>query len=112
MSPDAIALADRRIRADIKEAERKFVRRAAQRNEESSSRGVATSSMMIIAIHELARTELEERALAAWRTVQRLMAADDADASDESRSQAIDLCRQAVGELSVDVDAVYATYSG
>lgn len=111
MSPEAVTLAERRIRTDLKEAERQFAHRAAQRSGEFSIRGVGTSSMMIIAIHELARAELVERALSAWRTVQRLIAADDAQPSDESRSQAIDLCQRAVGELSADIDAVYAKYS-
>ena len=63
--------------------------------------------MLILSIHALARTELEARARSALTTAQRAFTADDAEPSDELRTEVIGLIDRTVRELSSDVDAVY-----
>jgi hypothetical protein len=65
---------------------------------------------MMIAIHELASTELEQRALNAWSICRRVLDADDSEPSDETQAQVGALIARATGDLSADVDKLYATY--
>ena len=107
MSPEALALAEKRIEMEMRDRPREFARAAADKHEEASMRGVGTSSMLILSIHALARTELEARARSALAIAQRAFTADDAEPSDELRTEVIGLVDRAVRELSSDVDAVY-----
>ena len=107
MSPEALALAEKRIEMEMRDRTREFARTAADKHEEASMHGVGTSSMLILSIHALARTELDARARSALATAQRAFTADDAEPSDELRTEVIGLIDRAVRELSSDVDAVY-----
>ena len=107
MRPEALALAEKRIEMEIRDRTREFAGAAADKHEEASMHGVGTSSMLILSIHALARTELEARARSALTTAQRAFTADDAEPSDELRTEVIGLIDRTVRELSSDVDAVY-----
>ncbi|MEX2171502.1 MAG: hypothetical protein WD851_19440 [Pirellulales bacterium] len=63
---------------------------------------------MVLAAHEMARTELERRALNAWSTCHRILNADDADPSEETRAQVADLIQRAVRDFADDIDREYA----
>ena len=82
MSPEALALAEKRIEMEMRDRTREFARTAADKHEEASMHGVGTSSMLILSIHALARTELDARARSALATAQRAFTADDAEPSD------------------------------
>ena len=110
MSPEAYALAAQRVAIDLKEAARRFARALAQRQAEISARGMGRSSVMIMAGHELAREELEQRALITWAICRRIIDADDAEPSDETRDKIFALIRHAIGELSSDVESAYAKH--
>lgn len=107
MSPEALALAEKRIEMEMQDRTREFARAAADKHEEVSMRGLGMSSMLILSIHDLARTELEDRARSALAVAQRAFTADDAEPSDELRTEVTGLIDRAVRELSSDVDAVY-----
>lgn len=107
MTPEALELARSRIEADLAAAVRGFGHAAAEKHAEFAAHGTGTSSMVIIAIHELAREEFESRALGALTTAQRILTADESGPSDESRNQILTLVRLSITELSSDIDAVY-----
>ena len=110
MSPEALELAEKRIEMEMRDRTCEFERAALKKHGEASRRGVGISSMLIRSIHALARTELEARARSALATAQRAFTADDAEPSDELRAEVIGLIDRALGELSSDVDAVYAKH--
>ena len=95
---------------EMQDRTREFARAALDEHEAASARGLGISSMLILSIHDLARTELEARARSTLTTAQRAFTADDAEPSDELRTEVIRLMDRAVGELSSDVDAVYAEH--
>ena len=109
MTPEALALAAKRIDIDVRESARRFARTVAQRQEELGSRGMGTSSSAVLVVHELARAELEERALSALKTVLRVLAADDAEPSDASQDAIMTLIRRTIVEQSLDIDEAYKT---
>ena len=82
MTPEALALAEKRIEMEMRDRTREFARTAADKHEEASMHGVGTSSMLILSIHALTRTELDARARSALATAQRAFTADDAEPSD------------------------------
>lgn len=107
MTPEALALAEQRIDIDVREAARRFARIIAQKQEELGGRGIGVSSRAVLVVHELARAELEERALGALRMALRVFAADDTEPSDASHAAIIALVRRAIEDQSADVDAAY-----
>lgn len=108
MTPEAIELTTSRIAADLREADRSFRRAVAQKEQELAARGMGASSGMISLVYDLAKEELSRRALHAWEVCRRLLDADDAEPSAESREQVSHLIERAVTQLSGDVDAEYS----
>lgn len=110
MSHEALALAEQRIEMEMRDRKREFARAALDKHTAASKRGVGRSSMLILSIHALAFTELEARASSALAIAQRAFTADDAEPSNELRAEVVGLIDRAVGELSSDVDVVYAEH--
>ena len=110
MSPEALALAEKSIEMELRGRMREFARAALDEHTAASMRGAGISSMLILASHSLARTELEACARSALATAQPAFTADDAEPSDELRAEVIGLMDRAIGELSSDADAVYAKH--
>jgi hypothetical protein len=104
MSPEALALIKQRLAIDLKVAVAAFPRKAAQAIE---GRGMGISSGTILKVFEIASAELLERALNAWSVCRRILDADEALPSEESRVQVIELVRHLVGDQSDDVERIY-----
>ena len=111
MSPDAYEIAERRIRIDVADAAREFQHSLMQIQEEMSGRGVGTSSIMIHASFNLSRKELELRAFRAWDICRRLLDADDAAPSTETRDAVISLVDSALSS-SNDIVESYSRHTG
>lgn len=106
MTPEAKALAAQRIAIDIKEATLVFARAVAEaQSRKGSSAGYSSAAVMLT--HNMARTEIERRALTALDLCQRLLDADDSPSDDDTRNEIIELLRSTIIEQSEDVDALY-----
>lgn len=111
MSPEALELARSRVALELHGSAALFRHAAAQEYADFSGRGVGTSSMMVLAIHELCSTELRSRAQIAWKVCQRILTADAATPDDQTRAEVLSLLAQALDVHSGDVDQVYTLYS-
>lgn len=108
MTPEGIAAAKRRIQIMLAERKLALSHSAGETLGQFSARGVAQSSMYVLAVHRLCSEELDTRAQLAWGVIRLVLDNEGWHPSDDSPQQIEEILREALHPGSLDIDEVYA----
>ena len=107
MSPEAIAIARRRVDIMLAERSKSLARVCRDKREEFGMHNALHSSGFVLTIHGVCSEELDARAQSAWEIIRSIVDSEGWFPADDNLQQFNDLLTEALTTQSADVDQVY-----